>query len=94
MYGGDIDYSSPLVCIHARQDGFCEQEWGGEHEFDDLPPFRLWKLGDWCDILDARVVYQDVYLPMGGDGVCHKLLKIGRVSQVGVLETCSGQFGC
>src|SRR2546421_1827976 len=92
MHRCNINDSSPLAGIHIWQDSFGEQKWGREHEVDDLPPFRLWKFGNRCDILDACIVHQYVYLSFGGNSISHKPLNISAFRHIGSLETCTGQF--
>src|SRR5260370_1676471 len=94
VYRCDIDHSSPLVGIHAWQPGFGEKERGSEHKRNDLPPFCFWKLSDGRDVLDARVVHQDVYLAFSAGSICHESLNIICVPQVCCLETRSLQFTC
>ncbi len=63
MYRCNIDDSSPLVRVHSRQDGFGQEKRSRQHDFKDLAPLRLRKLSvNGRDMLDARVVYQDVNL--------------------------------
>src|SRR5207248_40362 len=92
MHRCNINYSSPFARVHSWQDSFGEQKWSGEHDFDDLPPFRLWKFGNRCDILDACIVHQYVYLSFGGNSTSHELLNISTFRHICCLETCSGQF--
>src|SRR6266566_10163511 len=92
MDRGNINYSSPSTRVHSWQDSLGKQKWGGEHDFDDLPPFRLWKFGNRCDILDACIVHQYVYLSFGGNSISHKPLNISTFRHIGSLETGTRQF--
>src|SRR5690348_8646075 len=91
MNGCNIENPSPLACVHARQNSLREQKGSREHDFDDLSPFRLWKFSDWRDILNACVVYQDVYLTLDGNGLSHESLHILAFGHICCLETCAWQ---
>src|SRR6266704_3581736 len=64
----------------------------GEHNFDDLPPLCLWKVYNWRDILDARVIYQNIYLPFGGESIRHEPRNVITVCHICCLKTRPGQF--
>src|SRR3989440_11775534 len=88
----NINYSSPSARVHSWQDSLGEQKWGGEHDFDDLPPFRLRKFANRRDILDACIVHQYVYLSFGGNSISYKPLNIIAFRHIRCLETRTRQF--
>lgn len=94
MHRGDVDDAPPTTLVHPRQRGLCQQKRRSEHDLDDLPPPGLGELGDRRDMLNARVVHQDVEMALGGERRLNDLAARRCVRQVGAQEPRAWQFGC
>src|SRR5579883_978302 len=86
--GGDVHDAAPALPVHVGQDSFGEGEGRGEHDGYDLLPLLHGKLDDRRDVLDSRVVHEDVDLAFVVLNGVHEALDRGGIGQVAADETC------